>query len=161
MALRFHVVLSELFPEPAPAGRRRCKRASTHSSSAATSRSFSPRLAPSGRSIRATRTSAPTRQTDTPLLILTGTLDPATPTAIAAPFGEHYQGEHQHYVEVERASHNVLGDACGQNLLYAFFANPLAPLDTSCAANTPLLDFVGTAEDNEHFFGTPDAYENP
>jgi hypothetical protein len=64
-------------------------------------------------------------------------------------------------VPVERATHNVVGDACGQELIHSFFADPLAPLDTSCAVNTPPVDFDGTAEGTELFLGTPDAFENP
>ncbi len=160
MALRFHVVLSELFPEPAPtvaevrAGLDALLIAPDDALFFAQARPLWP-VYPRDAYVGTYAT------TDTPMLILTGTLDPATPPAIAAPFGEQYQGEHQHYVPVERAAHGVLTDACGQNLLYSFFADPLGPLDTSCAGNTPLVDFVGTAEDNEHFFGTPHAYENP
>jgi pimeloyl-ACP methyl ester carboxylesterase len=160
MALRFHIVLSELFPEPAPtvaevrAGLDALLLGTEDPLFFAQARPFWP-VYPRDEYVGTYAT------TDTPLLILSGTLDPVTPPAIAAPFGEHYQGEHQHYVPVERATHNVVGDACGQELIHSFFADPLAPLDTSCAANTPLVDFDGTAEANEHFLGTPDAFENP
>jgi pimeloyl-ACP methyl ester carboxylesterase len=160
MALQFHIFLSEIFPEPAPtvaevrAGLDALLVASLEPLYLAQARPLWP-VYPRDEYVGTYAT------TDTPLLILTGTLDPVTPPAIAAPFGEHYQGEHQHYVPVERATHNVVGDACGQELIQSFFADPLAPLDTSCAVNTPPVDFDGTAEGNELFLGTPDAFENP
>ncbi|MBK8938249.1 MAG: alpha/beta fold hydrolase [Polyangiaceae bacterium] len=100
-------------------------------------------------------------ETETPLLIMSGTLDPATPPAVGEPWATHYQGEHQHFVPIDRASHMVLNDECGVTLFADFVADPKAPLDTTCATAAPPIDFVGTPEDNELMLGTPDAYENP
>jgi pimeloyl-ACP methyl ester carboxylesterase len=101
-------------------------------------------------------------ETETPLLIMAGTLDPATPPAVGEPWATHYQGEHQHFVPVDRASHQVTATSdCGVFMLADFIADPTAPLDTSCATAAPPIDFVGTEEENLTMLGTPDAYENP
>ncbi len=160
LGLLYHVVLSELFPEPAPTlDEARAELAPLWIVDAASLLYFAQArplwpVYPRDEYVGTYAT------TETPILTMTGTLDPATPPAIASPFGEHYQGAHQHYVEVERAGHGVLSEPCGAALIAAFIEAPSAPLDTSCATETPPIDFVGTPEKNEQLLGTPDAYEN-
>jgi pimeloyl-ACP methyl ester carboxylesterase len=159
-AVRFHIILSEMFNDPAPTVAEAREQLADlllpfdEPLYFAQARPLWPVYPRDGYA-------GAYASTDTPLLILTGTLDPSTPPAIAAPFGAAYQGPQQHYVPVERATHNVLYDACGASLIRAFLAEPTAPLDTSCATTTPPVDFDGTPEDNLHFLGTPDAFENP
>ena len=81
-------------------------------------------------------------ETDIPMLMLQGRLDPATAYVNAVRTGEHYTGEHQHFIVFDQASHSVINGTpvsedttvnhCGLQLVLDFLRDPLAELDTSC-----------------------------
>lgn len=109
-------------------------------------------------------------QTDVPMLIMQGKLDPATPYDFAVALRDHYQAPHQTFVEFEYAAHNVSGgtplspaedaEHCGDRLFVDFLRDPEATLDQSCVAQALPPDFEG-ATWAPYYFGTPDYWENP
>ena len=107
--------------------------------------------------------------TATPLLLMQGHLDPATPYFMSASMETHFTAAHQHYIDFQHASHGVVfgtpyvdgssrGD-CGVDLVTAFLADPGADLDLSCVSLTTALDFEGRS-DAPRVMGTPDFWEN-
>jgi pimeloyl-ACP methyl ester carboxylesterase len=108
-------------------------------------------------------------ETDIPMLMLQGVLDPSTPYDFAVELEDHFTGQHQHFVAFPYAPHNVVTGSpvsensnaqhCGEKLFYEFLRDPTGPLDTSCADDTLPLDFVG-ADYGWYFFGTEDYWEN-
>lgn len=105
--------------------------------------------------------------TDVPMLMLQGRLDPATPHEQATAVGDHFSGEHQHFVVFENAAHGIAGHTptidgtdCGYQIITGFMENPTANLDTSCLAQMPATNFVGTEELAQAVFGTVDLWEN-
>jgi pimeloyl-ACP methyl ester carboxylesterase len=106
-------------------------------------------------------------ETDVPLLMMNGTLDPQTPLAVAQPLGEHLHGPNQHFVVVERSPHGVLTSAryaddprqtCGWDLFEQFVRDPTGPLDTSCSTRTAAVDFSDDPTLAATFFGTDSLY---
>jgi pimeloyl-ACP methyl ester carboxylesterase len=107
-------------------------------------------------------------ETATPMLMLQGDLDPATELTGADQVGEHFTGEHQHYVVVRDRTHSVAFDSpyqddedaahCGLQLWLDFMDDPLAPLDTSCVEQVFALDFDTDPELAQDVFGSPDAW---
>lgn len=90
-------------------------------------------------------------QTDVPLLMLQGQIDPATPHSVASVMQEHFTGAHQRYVALPHSAHDALlgsptsdGSICGAELLAQFLEDPRAELDTSCTQRVLPLDFEGT-----------------
>lgn len=103
--------------------------------------------------------------TDTPLLMLQGTWDPATRPGPASVLRDAYKGAHQHYIEVPRGSHGILqsaptvdGKSCGTKLVLDFVKAPKAAPDTSCLSSLASLSFDGTPELNTLLYGTNDAW---
>lgn len=79
----------------------------------------------------------------TPLLALVGAFDPITPPDRVRPAVAALP--QAQFVELPAESHQFIGsrDAdCGRNLVAAFFNDPLAPLDTACAAAMPPVRFI-------------------
>jgi pimeloyl-ACP methyl ester carboxylesterase len=109
-------------------------------------------------------------ETDTPLLMLQGELDPVCPHAKALALAEHFTGPSQHFVSFSHACHGVTGSSpyptddgtadCGNELMLAFLIDPTAPLDTSCVDQTLPITFDPDPELVEAVLGTADAYEN-
>lgn len=99
-------------------------------------------------------------QTDVPLLIMQGALDPATPASYARAWQSIVNGPHQHYVEFPYGAHNItLGTPylnnntitdCGLQLFVNFVQSPAAPLDTSCVNATLPPDFSGERFSTQH-----------
>lgn len=108
-------------------------------------------------------------QTDVPILMLQGKLDPATPYDTAATLKDHYTGANQTFVTFPYGSHNVTNGSptgsyadethCAKQLWLDFMEDPTAPLDISCAAQTLPPDFEGTYY-GPNLFGTDDYWEN-
>lgn len=103
--------------------------------------------------------------TDTPMLMLQGHLDPATPYAMASSMADGFTGAHQHFLEFPTASHAVVfgtplaGDAdCGVELVTGFMADPTASPDATCMGGVLPLDFEGTG-DAFRIMGTADFWE--
>jgi pimeloyl-ACP methyl ester carboxylesterase len=100
-----------------------------------------------------------------PLLMLQGELDPASPPEKASQVGEHFTGEHQHWMLFEHSAHNVRGGApstsgwdCGSWIYEQFMDDPTASLDTSCMGRLEPTDFDGDPSTNAYFLGTTDAW---
>ena len=106
-------------------------------------------------------------ETDTPVLVLQGGLDPATLLRKAREAKSHFTGAHQHWVEIPTATHTVIASStttekrsCGTRILMNFIEGPEGALDTSCTQTLLPIDFVGTKKDvNTALFGTDDAWE--
>ncbi|MFP6639521.1 MAG: alpha/beta hydrolase, partial [Myxococcota bacterium] len=81
-------------------------------------------------------------QSDVPMLLLQGQIDPATPHDFALDVAEHFDGPFQHWASFPDSAHNVtfgspLADGpeamhCGLELVIAFMQDPTGELDLSC-----------------------------
>ena len=108
-------------------------------------------------------------ESDVPMLMLQGALDPSTPLDFAADVGAHFTGEHQHWNVFPYSPHNVISGSplshdasaehCGQRLFYAFLQDPLGELDSGCVDEVAPLDFEGQVY-GPYVFGTEDYWEN-
>lgn len=110
-------------------------------------------------------------ETDTPVLMLQGGLDPATLLEKATGYRDRFQGQHQHWVEIPTATHTAIASSpfvdeigesrsCGTRMVMAFTEDPTGELDTSCVDLVEPLDFTLTSTDyNLALFGTRDAWE--
>jgi pimeloyl-ACP methyl ester carboxylesterase len=108
-------------------------------------------------------------ESDVPMLMLQGELDPSTPLDFALDVGEHFTGEHQHWTQFRYSPHNVISGSplshdayaehCGERLFYAFLLDPRGALDTSCVDEVAPLDFEGLVY-APYVFGTEDYWEN-
>jgi pimeloyl-ACP methyl ester carboxylesterase len=78
-------------------------------------------------------------RSDIPTLVLAGTLDAVTPPS----YGRIAAGTltHSTFVEFPGFGHAVLDPGCPMDIVAAFFDNPAAPVDTSCLATLPPIDF--------------------
>jgi len=84
----------------------------------------------------------------------------------AETFASHYRGENQTFVPIDRGSHGVLHNSpvagtdedCGTTVTRQFLADPTSELTTSCATETPALDFA--FEGKDYGQGTVDLWEN-
>jgi pimeloyl-ACP methyl ester carboxylesterase len=88
-------------------------------------------------------------ETQVPMLMLQGGLDPATPAAAASKVGEHFSGENQHYVFFPEATHTTMTStattkkrSCATMTMMNFIENPTGPLDTSCLGELVPLSFA-------------------
>lgn len=106
--------------------------------------------------------------TDVPVLVLNGTLDPATPIEFAEEVAPHYARPHQTFVSLPRATHGTFhssrtldNTSCAFEIWKQFIAAPTKRLDTSCRERILPHDFAGTAVTARRFFGTDDIWENP
>jgi pimeloyl-ACP methyl ester carboxylesterase len=109
-------------------------------------------------------------ETDVPMLMLQGKLDPSTPYDYAVLLKDHFNGKHQHFIEFPYAAHNVVSGSptesgyqevhCAKLIWNAFMEDPEAELDTSCVSKTLPPDFKGEGPYAEYYFGTKDYWEN-
>jgi len=106
-------------------------------------------------------------ESQVPMLMLQGRFDPATPLVEAQKAADNFDGEHQHFVVFPHAAHGTLGstptsggDDCAYQLMAAFIAEPLAPLDTNCVEEVETTDFEGGQDLARAVFGTDDLWEN-
>lgn len=107
-------------------------------------------------------------ETSLPLLILNADLDPATRIELARPYGQHYNGPHQHFVEISSSSHGTIGqgplrgnqsNTCGRVLLHQFLEDPEGELDTSCVTETIPTGFTLSATTTRVLFGTTNLWD--
>lgn len=104
--------------------------------------------------------------TTLPLLMLNGTLDPATPLAVARPAGDFYHGTNQTFIEIPHSPHTTLTQSlmddsentCAAELARQFLDSPTTPLDTSCLARVLPVNFEGYANITPRLFGTDSAW---
>lgn len=106
--------------------------------------------------------------TDVPMLMLSGGLDPQTPLAVQEEMAAHFDGPNQRQVIVPLASHAVIVKSplavdpmrsCGLELLRQFLAAPEAELDLACVDEVRVADY-DYKPNIQYFFGTADAWEN-
>jgi pimeloyl-ACP methyl ester carboxylesterase len=102
-------------------------------------------------------------ETDVPMLMMNGTLDPATPISGSDRVGAHFDGTHQHYVRLPGAPHTFASPyggraSCSFDMWMAFLRDPEGPLDVSCAERLDRIDFRGDSL-AATFFGTADLWE--
>ncbi|MBN1335079.1 MAG: alpha/beta hydrolase [Deltaproteobacteria bacterium] len=101
-------------------------------------------------------------ETDTPMLMLQGELDPVTPHALALAVPEHLDGAHQHFVTFPHSAHGSSFDSpvdggdepCGFQMVQGFLADPTAPPETACVERTLPVDFDPGAAYADYWFGT-------
>jgi pimeloyl-ACP methyl ester carboxylesterase len=108
-------------------------------------------------------------ETEVPMLMLQGELDPVTPYALAQGVTQHYTGANQHWVSFEHSAHSATfdspvstdgsEDACGLQLALGFLADPTASPDTGCVAQTLPVDFDPGQAYAEHYFGTESLWD--
>jgi pimeloyl-ACP methyl ester carboxylesterase len=109
--------------------------------------------------------------TDSPLLFLSGGLDPATIIGKARVMRAHFTRPHQTWVEIPWATHTTIVSSpfldesgerrsCGTRLLMRFLESPTTPLDTSCADAVIPIDFTLPRRDlSRALFLTSDGWE--
>lgn len=96
--------------------------------------------------------------TDMPVLILNGDMDPQTPVEGARFAREHYNGANQYLVEFPTAVHGILPltllpgialnavDTCGSRIFFEFLDDPDTVPNTSCTGSLIQPDFSGATE---------------
>ncbi len=116
--------------------------------------------------------------TDIPILMLNGTLDPQTPLEIAAPAADQFNAAHQQFVSVPYSPHCVMASSwtedaifdgsatCGEKIMFDFFDDPTGEIDLQCLAEVYPLEFDPTSDVSElisdFYFATSDMWEgNP
>lgn len=100
-----------------------------------------------------------------PVLMMNGTLDPQTPLEFAQAIAPHYIAASQGLIVLPRAAHGVIHQSptsggttvpsCGMMLWHQFLESPTVPLNAACRANILPHDFAGSPDLAERFFGTP------
>ncbi|AKT38967.1 uncharacterized protein CMC5_031140 [Chondromyces crocatus] len=163
--LQNHVSLSELWEVPTPSNETLQARADAAL--------FSPDLGPWFADVnevwpRYARDEFVDRwpETDVPILMLNGTMDPQTPIETARVAGERLRGPGQTFVAIPRMVHGVLlmpspasaTLSCGAALTFDFLKDPGAAPDTSCVDELPPIDFELSEELSMILFGTEDAW---
>ncbi len=108
-------------------------------------------------------------ESDVPMLMLQGQIDPSTPHDFAQAVGQHFDGLNQHWASFPFATHNVASGSpvdaditamhCGQQLFVDFLRDPAGELDMSCIDDTLPLDFQGESW-APILLGTADYWEN-
>ena len=101
-------------------------------------------------------------ETTIPMLMMQGTMDPATPVAFARDARDTFAAPGQHYVEIPNAPHSFesptkRGYSCQLVMLYWWMLHPRSE-PFSCVDEIVPQDFVGTP-DLAAFFGTADVWE--
>ncbi len=104
--------------------------------------------------------------TETPVLMLEGRLDPATTLEMASRLKDHYTADAHYFLEFPFAAHNVVSGApmkdgkdCAEKIFVDFLKNP-EQIDTSCMKNLQAIDFNGNSEIAKVVYGTSDIFEN-
>ncbi|MFK7984684.1 MAG: alpha/beta fold hydrolase [Sandaracinaceae bacterium] len=104
-------------------------------------------------------------ETRVPMLMINGSLDPATPLLSAERVGAHFDAPGQTFVTIEGGAHGFGapledGQSCAQAMIEAFVSDPAAPVD-DCGARVVPPDFRGTPELANAAFGTADLWDEP
>ena len=98
--------------------------------------------------------------TQTPMLLLNGTLDGQTTLAKAQAVKAVFTAPKQTFVAVQNAGHGVGPTPCGSTLITAVLAAPDAAVDASCAATGVPLDFEKAGQ-GIWYGPTGNTWENP
>jgi pimeloyl-ACP methyl ester carboxylesterase len=163
--LQYHIVLSELMESPVPTlGAAQANVAELY-----VSQDAGPEF------VRVSEQGWPTYPPDpsgaqypairSPLMMLSGQLDPQTPPSVSEPMQAHYAAPNQTFISVPYSAHCVLdqspvtadysGDdnTCGESLIRQFLTDPVAPLDRGCLGALRLPSFTGTQAGAQLLFG--------
>jgi pimeloyl-ACP methyl ester carboxylesterase len=110
-------------------------------------------------------------ETSIPVLMLQGALDGATPLETALPLRSALDASNQQWFLFPYSAHGVINDSwvstdwtvptCALTMYTAFLADPTAPVDDSCIAETLPVGFAGSTELAQYMFNTDDLWENP
>lgn len=110
---------------------------------------------------------------ETPILMLNGTLDPQTPLEIAIPAKDKFTKAHQTFITAPYSAHGVMtqtvtmnsingGPACGEKIIFNFINDPTAEVTTECFEDLIPVEF-GNSMFNQYMssylFGTTDMWE--
>ena len=162
VALQFHVLLSELWPSRLDA--REVDRIEEGLVFATRGPAWAARLRDAWPTYDPGELADRWAETRVPMLMLSGTLDPQTPPAVAAAAGEHFTGAQQHYVQVPWAAHGVVfqsptvdGTQCGAELMADFVRAP-DEVDRSCLRRVKRPEFDG-ADAARDFLGMDDLWD--
>lgn len=114
-------------------------------------------------------------ETDAPLLIINGDMDPATPLAFAQRLKDHFNGRNQYLVAMPGIPHGALflslikdvpfedGDTCGARLLFSFINDVTKQPDASCVGKMKRPDFSGASEEartgGKRFFNSENVWD--
>jgi pimeloyl-ACP methyl ester carboxylesterase len=108
-------------------------------------------------------------ETQIPILMMNGDLDPQTPPWVAEPAVNYFTGAHHYYFEFPRCPHGVITHSpvqtpgrqpCGVQMLIDFIDNPASAPDSACLTDILPIDFSGVPEHSQYLFGTEDMWEN-
>ena len=114
-------------------------------------------------------------ETDVPILMMNGTLDPQTPLEIALPAADKHAGAHQTFLTFPYAAHGVImssttnaammgyGLPCGMEVMFDFVDDPTGELDLSCMDDLYPLEFDPHSQMNQmladYLMGTYDMWD--
>jgi pimeloyl-ACP methyl ester carboxylesterase len=109
--------------------------------------------------------------TQLPVLMMNGDLDPQTPIWVATPAIDGLPGSNHYFVQAPRTPHGVVFQSftsdfddtystCGFDVMMDFLDDPTTEPDTSCLADILPIDFNGRADYVGFVFGTSDMWEN-
>ncbi|AKU90711.1 putative protease (putative secreted protein) [Vulgatibacter incomptus] len=96
----------------------------------------------------------------TPMLMINGTLDSATPIVDLAGIEEAFPGATQTFVRVPNEGHGAFQQSCPLAIVADFVQDPSAPLDLGCLSALETLDLRGSSDLARQAFGTGDLWEN-
>jgi len=113
-------------------------------------------------------------ETEIPVLMLNGTLDPQTALEIATPSKEFLNKEHQYFLTFPQTPHGVSsssytnemiqnygqGTSCGEKIIFEFIDNPTTEPNTSCYNDMYQISWTGGLINGlgQMFFRTSDVW---
>jgi len=105
-------------------------------------------------------------QTQVPMLLLAGTLDPQTPLAFAQAAAARFRAPNQRLIILPGAAHGTVvaspvqssDQDCGLQLTLGFLQAPTQAPDLSCIDDLKPVDFQGEMLVSMALFGTPDTW---
>lgn len=105
--------------------------------------------------------------TDTPVLMLNGTLDPQTPDFYAKAMNDGLKGKNKQLILLPGAAHGTVNQApmftggmCGMELAGQFFVDPKAKIDPACIGLLVPVAFTLPPMLVAQFLGVKDLFEN-
>ncbi len=106
-------------------------------------------------------------ETDKPMLMIQGRLDPATTYLQAKKWEEHFNKENQHFLTFPYSPHNVTFSTATENIydcaaseMVEFIKNPERTGVGSCVKDTVPPNFKGNESIAKQFYNTNDLWEN-
>ncbi|AKU90712.1 Tripeptidylaminopeptidase precursor [Vulgatibacter incomptus] len=96
----------------------------------------------------------------TPVLMVNGTLDSATPIADLAGIADAFSGPAQTFVRVPNEGHGAVLESCPLGIVKAFVRDPSAEPNLSCLFSLQTLDLRGSSNLARQTFGSRDLWEN-